>query len=66
MELPRVISNKLVIESSSNKIWVIDKEAGTTTLYVNQTQYDADNPVGTIQTQEIREVYEFVRNMDEQ
>lgn len=63
---PIVLENILVVKSTADKVWKIDRDAGTTTLYASEATYDADTPVGTIQTQEIREIYEFVLNMDRQ
>ena len=40
--------NLRVIETPDNKIWAFDKLAGMITLYANSTQYDVENPIGTI------------------
>ena len=51
-----ILVNEFVFVIDTGKVWKLDKIDKTVTLYANETQYNADNPVGTLALGELHEV----------
>jgi hypothetical protein len=56
-----ILSSTLVIKSSEGKVWKLDRETHSVTLYANETQYDADSSIGSLPLSEFIEVYDFAK-----
>lgn len=58
----RVLEKKLVVITSSGKVWDLKLNDKTVTLYANEVDYDAENAVGTMGLLEFKEVYAFLKD----
>jgi len=52
------IKRDLVFKTDSGKYWEIDKVNGTITLYANETNFNSQTPVGTMDLGEVIQVVE--------
>lgn len=58
----RVLEKKLVVITSSGKVWELKLDESTVTLYANEAAYDAETAVGTMGLIEFKEVYAFLKD----
>ncbi len=58
-----IIEKGLVFETDTGKIWKVDFAAApqTVEVFVDVTAYDADSSIGTIELNELKDVYNMVK-----
>lgn len=54
------ISRIVVVRADSGRVYKLDKEADTMTMYSNETKFNADDSFGTIKAKEFKDVYEAI------
>lgn len=57
----RVLEKKLVVVTSSGKVWELKLDDSTVTLYANEADYNAGTAVGSMGLIEFKEVYGFLK-----
>lgn len=56
-----IIKNIIVMMSSGGKVFKLDRTANIVTIYANESQYESDNPVGSVPSSEFLEVINLVK-----
>ena len=59
---PKILEKKLVVVTSSGKVWMLELDLKLVTLYANEVDYDNSDAVGTMALDEFKEVYGFLKD----
>lgn len=50
------LKNVIVIKTESGRVWKVDRVANSLTLYADETKYNANDSIGTLNIAELKSV----------
>jgi len=56
-----ILENVIVMKTSGGRVFKLNRVDNNVTIYANETQYQADNPIGSLPSSEFMEVISLIK-----